>query len=54
METKSKLENGDVVKETKTTTLNADGTSEVIEHKEDKDGSHEKIYKLDKENRPMI
>ena len=54
METKSKTENGKLVKETKPTTLKADGTSDVVEVKVDKDGTHEKKYVLDKDNRPML
>jgi len=49
-----KKENGDTIKETKTTVLNADGTSDVTEVREDKEGRHEKKIKLDKENRPML
>jgi hypothetical protein len=49
-----KKENGDTIKETKTTILNADGTSDVTEVREDKEGRHEKKIKLDKENRPML
>ena len=48
------MENGKLVKETKTTTLKADGTSDVVEVKVDKDGTHEKKYVLDKDNRPML
>ena len=54
VESKVKKENGDLVKETKTTILNTDGTSDVIEVREDKDGRTEKKIKLDKDNRPMI
>lgn len=54
IESKLKKENGETIKETKTTILNADGTSDVTEIREDKTGKHEKKIKLDKENRPML